>query len=220
VSSEPTKADTSDMAAVHAVFRGAVDAAPKLIGEVADGDSSRAAVVASYYHNVLRLLDVHHQGEDLLVTPLLADRSSAEDAKRAQEIANQHNDVHAPLAEAEAAVDQWAKNPDSASRARAVEAVQQLGAILVPHLDVEEEFVVPLAALHLSAEEWGQLPQHGMQNFSGDNVWLVVGLIRESMTDEQRQAMLDSMPPPVSEAWRNVGQAEFEVCIAEIRTTA
>ncbi len=57
------------------------------------------------------------------------------------------------------------------------------------HLDEEEQKVLPLAAANLSMEEWGALPAHGMANFHGDKIWLILGLIRERMTDEQRAEM-------------------------------
>ena len=46
--------------------------------------------------------------------------------------------------------------------------------------------MLPLAAENLSMEEWGALPGHGMANFHGDKIWLILGLIRERMNDEQR----------------------------------
>ena len=66
---------------------------------------------------------------------------------------------------------------------------------LVEHLDEEERLGLPLAAEYLSAEEWGRLPGHGLAAFDGDKVWLILGLIRERMNEEQRVAMLAHMPP-------------------------
>ncbi len=63
------------------------------------------------------------------------------------------------------------------------------------HLDEEEEGILPLAEEYLSMEEWGALPGHGMANFTGDKVWLILGLIRENFTPAQRDAMLEHMPP-------------------------
>ena len=61
--------------------------------------------------------------------------------------------------------------------------------------------MLPLAAEHLSVEEWGALPGHGMADFDGDKIWLILGLIRERMTDDQRAAMMAHMPPPALEMW-------------------
>ncbi len=80
---------------------------------------------------------------------------------------------------------------------------------LAEHLDEEEAEVLPLAAENLSAEEWGALPGHGMANFHGDKIWLILGLIRERMNDEQRAAMLEHMPPPAVEMWTGFGEQAF-----------
>ncbi len=103
---------------------------------------------------------------------------------------------------------------------KAVAALQALGDNLGSHLDDEEEHVLPLAGEHLSAEEWGALPAHGMANFTGDKVWLVLGLIREGMTDVQRRDMLAAMPPPAVEMWQSMGEAAFSDLITEVRRTS
>ena len=69
---------------------------------------------------------------------------------------------------------------------------------LIPHLDREEAEILPLAGEHLTVEEWGMLPGHSMGNFSGDKIWLIIGLIRENFTpgsarpDAQRNAAAGS----------------------------
>ncbi len=78
------------------------------------------------------------------------------------------------------------------------------------HLDEEETNVLPLAADNLSMEEWGALPGHGMANFHGDKIWLILGLIRERMNDEQRAAMLEHMPPPAVDMWTGFGEQAFK----------
>ena len=70
--------------------------------------------------------------------------------------------------------------------------------------------MLPLAAEYLSMEEWGALPGHGMANFHGDKIWLILGLIRERMTDEQRAAMMAHMPPPALEMWTGFGEQAFK----------
>ena len=38
---------------------------------------------------------------------------------------------------------------------------------------------------------------------------MILGLIRQRMTDEQRTAMLEHMPPPAIEMWTNFGEQAF-----------
>jgi hypothetical protein len=94
-----------------------------------------------------------------------------------------------------------------------------LGALrehLLEHLDEEERLVLPLAAEYLSAEEWGRLPGHGLAAFDGDKVWLILGLIRERMDEDQRAAMLAHMPPPAVDMWTGFGEQAFNELAAQV----
>ena len=91
-----------------------------------------------------------------------------------------------------------------------------LGAHLELHLTNEETNALPLAAEYLSPEEWGALPGHGMAAFDGDKIWLILGLIRERMNDEQRTAMLEHMPPPAVEMWTSFGEQAFKDLSTEV----
>jgi hypothetical protein len=165
---------------------------------------------------VLRFLDVHHEGEDALLFPILLERDP-DDAARIAGIAAQHADVITALATARQAVDAFGATPGTETRQAAATALATLEAGLEPHLDDEEAVIVPLAAQHMTMEEWGALPAHGMGNFTGDKIWLILGLIRENMTPQQRDDMLAHMPPPAVDMWLNMGNAAFDTMIAEVR---
>jgi hemerythrin-like domain-containing protein len=207
--------DTSEMVNLHRVFRNAMDQGPKLIASAPHGDKHRAAVVASYYTNVLSLLHVHHESEDELIWPRLLERCP-DDAGAISSIAAQHGDVVVSLAAARQATQNWSA---SASRDDAItlqDALTVLNADMAPHLDDEEEFILPIAARHLSPDEWGELPSHGMRAFDGDKLWLILGLVLEQMTPAQRQAMQENFPPPVAEMWADFGRQAYEVFVAEL----
>jgi hemerythrin-like domain-containing protein len=207
--------DTTDMVAVHKVFRDALGAAPQVLGAAASGTPEHARNVASYYANVLAFLHVHHEGEDELLWPKLLERCPAE-AARVSEIADQHHGVTTALRDAEAHLFEWAEKPDVNRAATLASALTVLNAELTPHLDQEEEFVLPLAAEHLSIEEWAAFPAHGMQHFSGDKIWLVLGSLLDAMTPVQRENMLTHMPPPVHEFWVTAGKPQYESFIADV----
>ena len=97
-----------------------------------------------------------------------------------------------------------------------LDSLEALRVQLVADLDREEAEGLPLFAEHLSPEEWGQLPGHGMANFHGDKIWLILGLIRERMNDAQRAAMLEHMPPPAVEMWNGFGEQAFGELAAEV----
>lgn len=210
-------ADVSDMVGIHQVFRDALGAAPTLIAPVAEGDKARAVYVGSYYENVLNLLHVHHDGEDQFMTPKLLERAPDQAALIAS-IAGQHGNVLDGIAEVERLLVVWQADPSATSRSALVDAVDRLGVELSEHLDDEERVILPVAAKHINAAEWGELPGHGLRHFGGDKIWLVLGLIQEQMTPEQVTTMEEHMPPELVEFWRESGRSLFRDYIAELRS--
>jgi hypothetical protein len=215
--SEQTSAprpDVSDMYAVHGVFRDTLGAAPRLVGGIDPGDAARVALIANYYENVLSFLEAHHDGEEKLVFPLLRERCPGED-ELIDEMKEQHEQAITLLEAALRALADWPSG-DAGSQKTAEDALTALRDQLVAHLDDEEARVLPLAAANLSMEEWGALPGHGMANFHGDKIWLILGLIRERMNDAQRAAMLEHMPPPALEMWTGLGEQAFKDYSADV----
>ncbi len=200
--------DVSDMYAVHGVFRDTLGAAPELVGGIAPGDGERVGLITNYYENVLYFLESHHGGEEELVFPLLRERCAGESAL-VERMAEQHEEALRLLQEARVALDAWPAGDQGAQQA-AQDALAALHAQLETHLGDEESQILPLAEANLSPEEWGALPGHGLANFHGDKIWLILGLIRERMNDEQRAAMLAHMPPPALDMWTGFGEQAFK----------
>jgi hypothetical protein len=212
--------DVTDLIAVHGVFRDTFGAAPELVGAIAPGDSERVALVANYYDNVLFLLEAHHDGEEAIVFPALRKRCP-DKQELLDRLDAEHHEAIALLAKAQGSLAAWSGGDRDAGGA----VVDDLGALraqLVTHLDREEAEVMPLCAVNLSAEEWGALPGHAMANFQGDKIWLILGLIRERLTEAQRVAMLEHMPPPAVDMWTNFGEQAFNELsgqvVVEVRT--
>jgi hypothetical protein len=127
-----------------------------------------------------------------------------------------HEAVDAALDGAGASVATWVSSADTKAGDRLTAALAELGHSLIPHLDEEEARIVPLCSEYLTNEEWGQMPGYATADFDGDKLWLIMGLIRENMTQAQRDAMLVHMPSPPREMWISVGEAAFEEFIAEL----
>lgn len=208
-------ADTSDMAQVHRVFRDAIASVPALLETATADDLARRHTVSAYYRNVLALLHAHHDGEEELIWPILIERAP-DQADEVQRIAGQHREVDSALTAASAAIETWQQTADDVSSRAAAAALTPLGAALLPHLDEEEAVIVPLAARHIFASEWAELPGHALRTFSGDKLWLALGLIREQMTGQQLAMMDDHMPPPVMAMWRQ-HEAEFGRFVSDLR---
>lgn len=209
-------ADTSDMIGVHRVFRDAMAAAPRLIAAVKPGDIARAEVVATYYSNVLAMLHAHHEGEDELMTPKLLQRCP-ERADVISRIASQHHGLVDAVKAVERQIPGWAENPSIETGAKLAAALATVGAQLTIHADDEEREILPIAAQHMNVAEWGELPGHSMRTFSGDKLWLVLGLVQEQMTPEQVARMEANMPPALADFWTGTGRRLFQEFIADLR---
>jgi hypothetical protein len=202
------------MPAVHRVFRSLLASGPQFIAGAAGGDDRRA-LIANYHANLTAFLEVHHEGEEQLVFPLLTDRVP-ECRELVEEAASQHADIVGLMEASKAGVDSWETGGDSHAPA-AERSLRDLDTLLSAHLDQEEGQILPLAEEHLTAKEWGKLPGHAMGSFEGDKTWLIMGLIRENSTQDQRDMMLNTMPPPVCQMWETTGEASFDDLIARVR---
>jgi hypothetical protein len=203
------------MYAVHGVFRDTLGAAPGLVRDIAPDDSERVALIANYYENILSFLEAHHNGEETLVFPLLRARCPAS-GELLDRLEAEHEEALALLEQANGALAAWPEAGNVATQAAAADALEALRVPLCAHLDEEESEGLRLCAETLSIEEWGALPGHGMANFHGDKIWLILGLIRERMTDQQRTSMLEHMPPPAVEMWTSFGEQAFKELSNEV----
>ena len=210
------KPNTMDMVSVHQVFRDAFGCAPQLVGSVCGDRRDRVETVGSYYANVLAFLQVHHEGEDELLWPKLIERAPQQ-AEMVTRVAGQHDGVTADLALARQRLEEWLAEPDIDRGGALAAALATLGVTLGAHLDEEERRILPLAADHLTVEEWGELPAHGMRTFAGDKIWLIMGLIQEQMPAPAIAAMEAKMPPAVLEFWTTAGRPQFQEFVRALR---
>jgi iron-sulfur cluster repair protein YtfE (RIC family) len=161
-------------------------------------------------------LEAHHEGEEEIVFPRLRARCTGEEALL-DTLESEHVEALKLLGEARAALAAWPGARGDASAASSVAGgLEALRSRLVTHLDQEETRALPLCAEHILVEEWGQLPGHALAGFQGDKVWLILGLIRQRMTQEQRDRMLQHMPPPARDMWTSFGENAFNELSAEI----
>jgi hemerythrin-like domain-containing protein len=210
--------DTSDMLIPHNMFRSAFASAARVIEPVrAAGD--HLAAVSSYLDNILRFLDAHHGGEDAIIWPVLIERSPV-----ARELVGRMEGEHAAIHElrrrAGDLLTSWSESADPATGIRLAEAISSLHDELEVHFGEEETEILPIASTNMSAEEWGALPGHAMANFTGDKIWLILGLVLEQMSDEERATTLKLLPPPAVAMWTTTGEASFNDFIARVRETA
>jgi hypothetical protein len=208
--------NTRDMLGIHQVFRDAFGCAPQLVGSVCNDHSDRVDAVAAYYGNVLAMLHAHHQGEDELIWPKLVQRAAnhADVVTRMQE---QHEALHEALVESERRLGAWIEHSDIDRGASLAAALATLGVLCSAHFDEEERRILPLAAEWCTVEEWAELPGHAMRSFTGDRLWLVIGLVQEQMSPQARDEQEAKMPAAVREMWQRDGREQFANFVVALR---
>ena len=211
--------DTSDMLIPHGVFRTGLGTAGRIIDAVQPGDTEQLAVVSGYLDNLLYFLDAHHGGEDAVVWPVLAARCDDAAALLAR-MAAEHDAIHELRIKSGALIEAWSRSGDPADGRAVTESLRSLLAEIEVHFGEEEAEILPLASKNMSPEEWGAMPGHAMRQISGDQVWLVLGLVFEQMTPEQLETVVPHMPPPVIDMWNTTGRAKFDTLIATVRGTS
>jgi hemerythrin-like domain-containing protein len=204
------------MTRFHFIFREALEAVPQFVGATPPDDADRAEFVGSYYDNVLRLLHAHHEAEDVTIYPQMVERLP-EQVDVINRVNAEHEVVLGSLEAAEQALAAWRADPSAESRDAAVAALAPLKTILLEHLDHEETEVVPLIGQCITVDEWDTMSGTAFGMFSGDKVWLTVGLIQEQMLAHENTKMEANMPPPVNDFWVNSGRGMFQDFVGELR---
>ena len=209
--------DTRDMLAIHQVFRRELPLASSLVRSCPEGDAARAAQVAAHITLVTDFLHLHHHGEDELLWPALVAAAPDETALGARMEAD-HGGISAAMELVAATLADFAADPTAARRDAAADALDALTAVALGHLDVEEAEVLPLSERVLSVEQWAALGDHGRAALPQEHAFTIFGMILEDLPPEGQSMMLGEMPPPVIEAWKQIGRPQYEAYTAALRT--
>jgi hemerythrin-like domain-containing protein len=207
--------DVSDMHAVHKALLGALDAAPGCVAK-AGLDSGSVEVIGSFFENVIEFLHVHHSGEDELIYPVLEQRC-ADSRSELERINDQHKLLLEPMDAGRSAVAAWRAAPSTDNAQAVTDALASIAETLRPHLAEEETVILPIATKWISTEEWGRQAGHNMMSFRADKPWLMLGLVREQLNQQQRDGMLAGMPPDMRTMWTEQMEPAFNAFIAEVR---
>jgi len=84
----------------------------------------------------------------------------------------------------------------SASQALA-SALGHLNTVVQPHLDDEEQKVVPLAAVTLTQQEWDALGKSGISKVPRQKRAIAFGMMLDALDGEERAYMLKTIPAPM-----------------------
>jgi hemerythrin-like domain-containing protein len=184
------------MVVIHRVFRREFGLLPALIRGVAADDVERAKVVADHATGLLRLVHLHHTGEDEYLWPVLLERVEVE-ADLIRRMEDQHLHVAGLIPHAEEQLPDWAAQPSPERGAELAATFEDIGSVLDEHLGEEEEQILPLVAIYLSVAEWDRLGEHARASLSPPEAMASLAAILEEADDDERAMFTAVLPPPV-----------------------
>ena len=211
--------DTYDMVVVHRVFERELGLLPGLVRAVPPGDTARAALLASHYRVVADLLHHHGAGEDDRIGPLVVERAAAPEPS-VREMGEQHARVHELIDDATALALRWALAGDPESRDELAAVLDDLAAAAGEHLRDEEDKMLPLIEEHLSVAEWDALGQSGQDGRGQRELLLILGLMLEDATDDERAKFLGALPIHARAVWRRYGAYAYRRYVRRVRGAA
>ena len=188
--------EVRDMAIVHRLFRQAYDEAARLVRAAPTPSPERVTFLADHIDLVLGGLHSHHQDEDELLYPKLIERVP-EQAPMTEQVEHEHQVIATALDAASAACATWRQRPSAETGEALAAALDHLNQVVQPHLDDEEQKVVPLAAVTLTQEEWDAMGRRGMNSVPRNKRGIAAGMMLEPLDAADRAYMMKHMPAPV-----------------------
>jgi iron-sulfur cluster repair protein YtfE (RIC family) len=208
--------DVSDMYTVHRAFRREFRLLPQLVRAVRAGDTARAAVLSDHGRRVLTGLHYHHSGEDELLWPALLERCPP-DAALVARMEAQHHGLHELVERLQATLPRWEAEARPAVTDEVAATFEALEVALLEHLAQEEQHVLPLAARHVSQEEWDRLGEHGFGQMAKSELPLMFWMVVEDATPAEAAEMFGKVPAPVRLLLRTVFARRYRTYVGRVR---
>jgi hypothetical protein len=184
------------MRIVHATFRRAFDESAQLVRAASTPSPDRVTFLAHHIDFGISMLHTHHESEDLLLYPLLVERAP-EQMQMLTDAGEQHRQVASALDAVTTACVTWRQNPSAATGEALAAALESLNEVLQPHLDDEEQKVVPLAAVTVTQEEWDAVGAHSREQIPRSMMPVAFGMLLDPLDDADRTYMKSHLPAPV-----------------------
>jgi hemerythrin-like domain-containing protein len=215
--SEAQPIDVRDMAIIHRTFRKAYDEAARLVRAASAPSPARVTFLADHIDFAIAALHIHHEGEDELLYPKLIERVP-EQAPMTEQVDHEHQTIKTALDAASAACATWRQRPSSETGEALAAALDQLNSVVQPHLDDEEQKIVPLAAVTLTQQEWDAVGKHGVAQIPRNKRGIAFGMILEPLGEADRAYMLHTLPAPVRMLYPLLIERPWNKYAATLRT--
>jgi len=188
--------EVRDMAIVHRTFRNAYNESARLVRAAPSPSPGRVTFLADHIDFAIAALHHHHEDEDELLYPKLIERVP-EQAPMTEQVEHEHQLIKTALEAAAAACATWRQRPSAETGEALAAALENLNAVVQPHLDDEEQKVVPLAAVTLTQQEWDAMGRRGAAWIPRNKQGIAFGMMLEPLGQADRAFMMRSLPAPV-----------------------
>jgi hypothetical protein len=186
-------ADVGEMYLVHTMLRREFSLLPDLI-RGAGRDANRRARIGAHAQLLCQILHSHHESEDLVLWPLLLERAEAEATEIVAVMEEQHHAIAAAHDEVVHRLDDWCRF--GRDREGFATVVDDLVWVMTEHTALEEKAVLPLAEKYVTAAEWQQMGQHGMDTFQKRLLPLAFGMLMYEGDPAVMRRTLSNVPLP------------------------
>jgi hemerythrin-like domain-containing protein len=209
--------EVRDMAIVHRTFRNVYEEAARLVRAAPTPSPERVTFLADHIDFGIAALHHHHEGEDELLYPRLIERVP-EQAPMTEQVEHEHLLIKTALDEASAACTAWRQRPSAGTGDALAASLDHLNEVVQPHLDDEEQKVVPLAAVSFTQQEWDEMGKHGTAWIPRNKRGVAFGMMLEPLGEADRAFMMRSLPPPVRMLYPLLIERPWKKYAATLRT--
>jgi hemerythrin-like domain-containing protein len=209
--------DVRDMAIVHRTFRKVFDESARLVRAAPTPSPGRVTFLADHIDFGIAALHHHHEGEDEMLYPKLIERVP-DQAPMTEQVEHEHLAIKTALEEASAACAAWRQRPSAETGEALAASLDHLNQVVQPHLDDEEQKVVPLAAVTLTQKEWDAMGKHGVASIPPKMRGLALGMMLEPLDEADRAYMMKHVPAPVRMLYPFLVERPWKKYAATLRT--
>jgi Hemerythrin HHE cation binding domain len=188
--------DVRDMAIVHRTFRNVYEESARLVRAAPTPSPGRVTFLADHIDFGIAALHHHHEDEDQLLYPMLIERVP-EQAPMTEQVEHEHQVIKTALEAASAACAAWRQRPSTETGEALAASLDHLNEVVQPHLDDEEQKIVPLAAVTLTQQEWDEMGKRGSAWIPRNKRGIAFGMILEPLGEADRAFMMRALPAPV-----------------------
>jgi len=188
--------DVRAMAIVHRMFRKAYEEAAGLVRANPTPSPGRVTFLADHIDLALKGLHIHHGDEEALLYPKLIERAP-EQAPVTEQVEHEHQQIATALDAASAACAAWRARPSAETGEALAAALDRLNSTVQPHLDDEEQKVVPLAAVTLTQKEWDAMGKQAVTQIPRNKRGIAFGMLLDALDEDERAYMLTTVPAPL-----------------------